>query len=91
MKSIISSRVAVSASAGCAVDEGASRESVSAGLPHPAATRDQGFWAETPEGRGVKRVEVHAMIELGSGPFKAAEQTDFRVAAVLKDLRSYRD
>jgi hypothetical protein len=49
------------------------------------------FWAETPQGQGVKRVEAHAMIELGKGPFKAAEQTDFGVEAVLKDLRSYRD
>lgn len=49
------------------------------------------FWAETLSGQGVKHVEAHAMIELGNGPFKAAQQTDFGVAAVLKDLPSYRD
>jgi hypothetical protein len=45
------------------------------------------FWAETLDGAGAERVEVHAMIELGQGPFAAAEQTDFDVSAVLRDLR----
>ncbi len=45
------------------------------------------FWAETPDGRRAERVAVHAMIELGVGSFSAAEQTDFDVSAVLRDLR----
>ena len=45
------------------------------------------FWADTADGRGVRQVEAHAMIELGRGPSTAAEQTDFDVAAVLRDLR----
>ncbi|HEY0026819.1 MAG TPA: hypothetical protein VGC35_03020 [Allosphingosinicella sp.] len=45
------------------------------------------FWADAPDAKNVKQVRVHAMIELGDGPFRAAETTDFEVAAVLKDLR----
>jgi hypothetical protein len=45
------------------------------------------FWGETIPKKDVSRVDVHAMIELGHGPFTAAEQTDFEVAAVLRDLR----
>ena len=46
------------------------------------------FWADTADGRGVKLVEVHAMIELGRGPLLSKLGTEFEVAAVLKDLRS---
>jgi hypothetical protein len=45
------------------------------------------FWAENLAGRSVERVEAHAMIELGQGPFAASEQTDFDVSAILRDLR----
>jgi hypothetical protein len=38
----------------------------------------------------VKTVEVHAMVELGHGPFTGAEQTDFDVSAVLRDLATSR-
>jgi hypothetical protein len=52
---------------------------------HPE--RGRRFWGDTEDAKGVERVEVHAMIKLGEGPFAAAEQTDFDVSAVLRDLR----
>jgi hypothetical protein len=45
------------------------------------------FWAETLAGPAAERVEVHAMIELGSGSLAVRSQTDFDVAQVLRDLR----
>jgi hypothetical protein len=45
------------------------------------------FWAETPDGKGVKQVQVHAMIRLRNGPPTEPEQTDFNAAGVLRDLR----
>lgn len=53
-------------------------------LWHPE--RGHPFWGDTVDGRGVEKVEVHAMIELGTGPFAAAEPTDFDVSAVLRDV-----
>lgn len=49
------------------------------------------FWADEVDNGEVKRVNVHAMIELGRGPLTAAEQTDFDVSAVLRDVRIVAD
>ena len=45
------------------------------------------FWAETADAKGVERVNVHAMVEMGSGTPAVPTQTDFDVAQVLRDMR----
>lgn len=48
------------------------------------------FWADRIAKANVEGVEVHAMVELRRGALAAEEQTDFEVAAVLRDLRGFR-
>ena len=47
------------------------------------------FWADRLEKASDMQVQVHAMIELRGGAPISSEQTDFEVAAVLRDLRPF--